>query len=243
MLTHRLTSPWNFKQGFLILLSFVVLYLALSAGHMIWVKYTVGVEQYLTKQTDFFVKVMITSQAIKALAIILVIGLIATKYYRVSWHALGFKATSWRWVCIAIVAAILAFIVRLYLMKWLATEVPAWVKFMQPPLQDLSLSNASLATYLLLTIIITPVVEEIFFRGFLFQWMSSNRPVWLAAIVSSIMFGVSHIVPPQAIAAAVLSLVIIVLFVCSGSIWPAIVAHVVNNTLSVGYNLMLHLND
>ena len=126
-------------------------------------------------------------------------------------------------------------------MQWIAAEVPDWTKFMQPPLKDLSMSGVILSAFLILTVIITPVVEEIFFRGFLFQWMSSNRPVWLAAIISSVMFGVSHIVPPQAIAATILSLVIIVLYVYSGSIWPAIVAHVVNNALAIGGNLLIHL--
>ncbi|WP_373286091.1 hypothetical protein [Lacimicrobium alkaliphilum] len=32
--------------------------------------------------------------------------------------------------------------------------------------------------------------------------MASRRPVWLAAIISSIIFGASHIIPSQAISAA-----------------------------------------
>ena len=90
MLTHRLSSPWNFKQGFFILVSFVGLYLTLSATHMLWVKHTIGVQQYLASQTDFYIKVMVASQCVKAFAIILVIGLLATRHYQVSWRALGF---------------------------------------------------------------------------------------------------------------------------------------------------------
>ena len=87
--------------------------------------------------------------------------------------------------------------------------------------------------FLVTTILVTPFAEEIFFRGFLFKWMSGHRPIWLAALVSSTLFGVMHILPPQAISAALLALVLCWLYWRTGSIWPAIAAHVVNNALGV----------
>jgi len=242
MFTQRLESPWNFSQGFLILITFVAVYFALNTGHMIWVKSTVGFKQYLQTDTDFYTKVMIMSQLSKAAAIFLAIWFVALKRHRLNWQTIGFVCTSRKWLLLAIVLAVAGFMLRVLLMRWMAVEVPGWVKFMQPPIAKLDLSFWTLAGFLIITVLITPFAEEIFFRGFLFRWMAHRRPIWIAAIVSSLMFGASHIVPPQAIAAALLSLIIIYLFVKSGSIWPAIVCHIVNNALSIGGNLLASAN-
>ncbi|WP_144392495.1 CPBP family intramembrane glutamic endopeptidase [Pleionea sediminis] len=238
MFHYRLSSPWNFKQGFLILISFILLYFGLSAAHMIWVKSTLGFEEYLKNDTDFYTKVLIFSQLTKAIAIAIAITFVGLKRYQLNWEVLGFRSTTRSWITIAILLAIAGFICRFLLMKWLSVEVPAWVKFMQPPLQDLNISSVTLFFFLILTVVITPVVEETFFRGFLFQWMTQKRPVWIAAVISSLMFGASHIVPPQAIAAVIMSFIFIFLFVASRSIWPPIIAHVINNALSIGGNML-----
>ena len=234
--------PWNFKQGFLILVSFTLLYISLSALHMVWVKSTIGFDEYIKNDTDFYTKLLIAGQSIKAVAIFLTIYFIALKRYQLNWHQLGFVPTTKRWLLMAVLVAIVGFFLRLLLMKFMAYEMPEWARFMKPPLHNLHISGAVLGAFLLLTIIITPVVEEVFFRGFLFQWMSGHRPVWLAAIVSSLMFGVSHIIPPQAISAALMSLMIIALYVYSRSLWPAIVCHMFNNALSIGGNILARMD-
>jgi len=238
ILTQRLHSPWTKGQGFLILIAFLLLYMGLSAGHMLIVKSTVGFKEYLKNDTDFYTKILISGQLIKAFAIITVIGFIALKRYRLNWTALGFVKTTRKWISIAIIVALLGLFLRLLLMKWMATEMPNWVPLMQPPLKDLAVNLTSLMLFLALTIVITPIVEEIFFRGFLFQWFAGRKPVWLAALISSAMFGASHIVPPQAISAALMSFAILYLFVASGSLWPPIVCHMVNNLISIGGNLL-----
>ncbi|WP_196138949.1 CPBP family intramembrane glutamic endopeptidase [Aliikangiella sp. G2MR2-5] len=238
MLNQRLESPWNFSQGLLVLVTFIVLYIALTAAHMLWVKSTVGFEVYLKSDTDFYTKVLMSGQIFKGLAILAAIWFMALKRHRLNWTSLGFVSTTKKWLAIALLVACLGFVLRLLLMKWLAVEIPGWTRFMQPPLKDLSLSGITLALFLLLTVILTPIVEEIFFRGFLFRWMANRRPVWLAAVISSAMFGASHIVPPQAISAALMSFLIIYLYVKSGSIWPAIFCHIVNNAISFCGNLL-----
>lgn len=242
ILTQRLHSPWTKGQGFLILIAFLLLYMGLSAGHMLIVKSTIGFKEYLKNDTDFYTKILISGQLIKSFAIITVISLIALKRYKLNWTALGFVATHRKWIGIAVLVALLGIILRFLLMKWMATEVPSWIPLMQPPLKDLAVNISSLILFLLLTVLITPLVEEIFFRGFLFQWFAGRKPVWLAALISSAMFGASHIIPPQAISAALMSFVIVYLYVASGSIWPPIVCHITNNLISISGNLLASAN-
>ena len=66
----------------------------------------------------------------------------------------------------------------------------------------------------------------------------AGRPVWLAAIISSVMFGAAHILPPQAISAALMALILCWLYWRTGSVWPAIAAHITNNALGIGLGLV-----
>jgi membrane protease YdiL (CAAX protease family) len=56
--------------------------------------------------------------------------------------------------------------------------------------------------------------------------------------VSSVMFGVAHILPPQAISAVLMALILCWLYWRTGSIWPAVVAHITNNALGISLGLI-----
>ncbi len=74
--------------------------------------------------------------------------------------------------------------------------------------------------------------EELFFRGYA---LSKLRQVggWGAAVaVTALLFGFIHFDPVHSTAAAAMGLFLGVATVASGSVWPAVVAHVVNNTLA-----------
>jgi membrane protease YdiL (CAAX protease family) len=121
----------------------------------------------------------------------------------------------------------------LLLAKYWALTLPGWARMMQP--LYLWRADELFATLALAVtaIVITPIAEEIFFRGFLLQWMATHRPLWLAMLISSLIFGASHIVPPQMISAALMSLLIAWLYWRSASLWPSIVCHAINNALGV----------
>lgn len=135
--------------------------------------------------------------------------------------------------------AVAGFLLRIVLAKLMVFALPDWAAFAAAPIELAATNWLQLTFFLMMTVLITPVAEEIFFRGFLFQWMASRHRLWLAALISSVMFGASHIIPPQAISAAIMSLLIIYLFVTSKSLWPPIVCHIVNNLLSVSGNLLI----
>lgn len=86
-------------------------------------------------------------------------------------------------------------------------------------------------------------LEEVIFRGMLFQGMRKNH-VLSAVIVSSLTFGMGHIVnlllgEPvldtmlQLVYASAIGFCYTAVFLVSGSIWPCILSHVVVNSTSV----------
>jgi membrane protease YdiL (CAAX protease family) len=102
------------------------------------------------------------------------------------------------------------------------------------------LSEGPFAFVLLLALagIVAPFVEELFFRGFLFGLYRRRQPLWVAYLVSSLLFTVLHLEPtrmtvPQMAGLSVgifmLALMLAWLYEHTGSLYPAIVAHAVNN--------------
>jgi uncharacterized protein len=81
-------------------------------------------------------------------------------------------------------------------------------------------------------VIAAPFLEEILLRGivldgFLKQYAPAKAIVW-----SAVLFGVMHLIPVQVVNAFVLGLALGWLYYRTGSLWPGICLHFVNNALS-----------
>jgi membrane protease YdiL (CAAX protease family) len=94
------------------------------------------------------------------------------------------------------------------------------------------------ALLLIAAAVVAPFVEELFFRGFLFGLYRRRQPLWLAYVASSVLFTVLHLEPTRMNGAqmAGLSVGIFMLAILldwvyqhTGSLYPGIVAHAVNN--------------
>lgn len=82
--------------------------------------------------------------------------------------------------------------------------------------------------------VMAPIAEELVFRGLLYGWLRGFLPFVLVAILTSALFGLAHGEWAHAIAAGLLGLVLAIIRERSGSLWPAITAHVINNLVAVG---------
>lgn len=234
---QRLESPWSGKEGFVILLSFIGLMAALTYGHMLVIKHTLGFEAYLGHGPRLPPSLLLTSQWLKATAILVVLAWLALRRKQLNWQALGLKSCRGVWFIWAIAIPFLALPLMALLTKTLVYAQPAFARFTGSRYGWRDGPPAVMLALLLTTTLVTPIVEELFFRGFLFRWMAARRPLWLAVTVSSAMFGASHIVPAQVIVASLMSLALIWLFLKSGSLWPCIVCHTVNNGIGVALGM------
>jgi membrane protease YdiL (CAAX protease family) len=102
------------------------------------------------------------------------------------------------------------------------------------------LSEGPLAFSLLLiaAAVVAPFVEELFFRGFLFGVYRRRQPLWLAYLVSSLLFTILHLEPNRmnvtqmaglSVGIFMLALMLAWLYQHTGSLYPSILAHAVNN--------------
>ncbi len=82
---------------------------------------------------------------------------------------------------------------------------------------------------------LAPLAEEVFFRGFFYGGLRSRMPVWAAALASGAFFGVIHITTGNlavVVQLTVLGIVLALLYERTGSLWPPIAVHLVNNALA-----------
>jgi membrane protease YdiL (CAAX protease family) len=84
-------------------------------------------------------------------------------------------------------------------------------------------------------VVLAPVAEEIFFRGFFFAGLRSRWSLWPSALLSGAIFGLVHAPtgPTAAIPLAGLGVGLAWLYNKTGSLWPSMLAHFLNNALAI----------
>lgn len=81
--------------------------------------------------------------------------------------------------------------------------------------------------------IIPAVCEEITFRGFIFSGLLQNKGRMRAVLLTALIFGFSHGILQQSIAATLLGILLGWVTLRTGSIFPALIVHTINNAMSV----------
>ena len=98
-------------------------------------------------------------------------------------------------------------------------------------------STIALLAVAVLVTVVAPVAEEFFFRGFFFTALRNWRGVWPAAIVTGLVFGGIHAGSADAtylLPLAFFGFALCLLYVRTGSLYPCIALHCVNNSLAFG---------
>jgi membrane protease YdiL (CAAX protease family) len=100
--------------------------------------------------------------------------------------------------------------------------------WMDDSLEGVGQGNLLLA--LIGIVILPPLVEEITFRGILLERFAVKWRLGVAIIVSAILFGILHADP---VGAGMFGVVTALLYLRTGSLWPGIIIHFVNNLVAV----------
>lgn len=85
---------------------------------------------------------------------------------------------------------------------------------------------------------ITPLSEEIFFRGFIFRGLLPKMGPWLAIVVSALVFSVFHLHFGVMIPIFITGFLLAWLYWRTGSLWASIGAHAGQNALAIGLQVL-----
>jgi membrane protease YdiL (CAAX protease family) len=81
--------------------------------------------------------------------------------------------------------------------------------------------------------VVAPFVEEVFFRGFVFAGLRQRLGWKQATLASAGLFALAHFIPTSILPIFILGLIFAYLYQLSGSIWPAILMHMLTNTIAL----------
>jgi len=80
---------------------------------------------------------------------------------------------------------------------------------------------------------VAPVVEEMVFRGAILRALLQKKwNPWIAIFISAAIFGIIHMNLTQGVSAFVVGIFMGWLFYRTRSIWPGVILHLMNNTIS-----------
>ncbi|BBG00114.1 MULTISPECIES: CPBP family intramembrane glutamic endopeptidase [Pseudonocardia] len=155
-----------------------------------------------------------------------------------SLEAFGVRATTLRWLLIGVGGGVLAFVlVRILGIVMFALGIVP--ENIQESYTDAGSAGAwSVALSLVFLALLTPLGEELIFRGVLTTALLRYGAV-VAVVGSALVFALMHGLNAVFFTALIVGLVAGELRRRSGSIWPAVAAHAVNNALAQAIALAL----
>lgn len=159
-----------------------------------------------------------------------------TKY---NFAFLRIRAVDWRMMALSVVglAALMP------ITWWLGSinsqlPLPEWLEQLEQSQMDMieQVIEQDLGlVFLLLMMAVTPAIcEEIMFRGYIQRQFERSMGVAGAIILTGIIFGLYHLRLTQALPLALIGIYLSYLTWRTGSLWPAVVVHFVNNAFSIG---------
>lgn len=157
------------------------------------------------------------------------IWLVMIVWRKRTWRELGFRPLTSRWIRISLWLSIGLMILRVIIGTLIAVNFPSLAEGLEEML--FSPDNGLLTTIaiIILTAIIVPIWEELFFRGFLYKWSRNRLGIWMGISLNAVLFGLVHVIPLQVFLAAVMGFALAWVYERSNSLWAPILMHMFNN--------------
>jgi len=173
------------------------------------------------------------------LLLLVPVWLLTVRKYGVGWDTLGLRSFKWEMLGLGCGLMLLSLAFNLVFGLFLGL----FGLRIQPDLAPIFAQLSSPWLLLLGGAVVAPIVEEIFFRGFVFAGLRPRYGWQRAAVVSSVLFALIHLIPTAIIPIFILGYIFAYLYQRSNSIWPAILMHSATNALALGAAFMVARTD
>jgi len=148
----------------------------------------------------------------------------------IHWKHLGFGKFDWNTMglgCGLLIAGYLIILLHNVLLQALGVDTQG------DEILEIFNKLESPVWFFLVGAVFAPIVEEIFFRGFLFQGFRQKYGWVNAALLSSAVFAVAHLDPVALIPTFVLGAVLAYVYHRSNSVWPGVILHFLVNAFGL----------
>ena len=161
-------------------------------------------------------------------------AVVAMAVARRGWEMFGLRRVSMRWLLLGGVGVgILGFVLKI-LPMYAYTAVTGDDSNPQEALAVAASESGALEILPILISVglLVPLAEEVLFRGVLYAWLR-RWGVPVAVVVSALIFGLFHGLNVIFFVGLVIGGLNAILYERSGSLWPAVISHAVNNSAAV----------
>ena len=177
----------------------------------------------------------VLSALIYVLSISIVMGVPwLVRKYRTTKAELGIdKALTWTDVLLA-PAGFIVYIILSYFLTSISLHILPFYNADQ--VQDTGFSGLGQGFEYVLAfatlVIIAPISEELLFRGYLLGKLRKHVSTWLAILITSLLFGAIHLAWNVGVDVFALSIVLCLLRIRTGRLWPSILLHMIKNAIA-----------
>ena len=218
--------PWRTRQVVLGIVAVGVLSVPAAA-----------IAVYIGRQTGQYEEAVSTWLGVHLLGLVVLgaVWYLGIRTFDARWGALGFRPAavpSPKAVLLAVstlAASLAASVIYVLIIDLIDAEV------LSPPdiSPDIAFPGlAAVFTFQALAVV-TPVVEEMFFRGFIFAGLAPRLGVGRAMVVSSVVFSLFHLDIGVFVPIFMTGLLLAWLYQRTGSLWPGVLAHAGQNALAL----------
>ncbi len=166
-------------------------------------------------------------------SLLLVVWLLALARYNLRWQDLGYRPFAGsRDLLFSLVALLVGLAAsRVYFFGAILTGQ----KVLLPPSLPAILPSGGveLALFAVVAVLITPVAEEAFFRGFVFAGIGRRFGVAKGAIISALLFSIAHVHIGLLVPTFLLGLILAWLYLKTRSLWNCAITHFAFNALAL----------
>ena len=164
------------------------------------------------------------------LGIAVILGLVVRRR-RAGVGELGWRVPRLAWIAVAVPAAAVAYLLLTLIGDLTQALFPAAQNGQIPEVQGEYGHFVGLA--IPAVSVVAPIVEETFFRGFIYGWMRRRLNVPAAAVLSGCFFALVHFQPVIFVPLAILGAGLALLYEYSGSLLPGMVVHGLFNLVEI----------
>lgn len=166
-----------------------------------------------------------------------IVWAMTVRKYRVGWYTLGFRKPVGQHNVILVGLAILISLTLTSVYVILVTQLS--IEFLTPEIIPEKLRGEGLIRRFVMLCAIAcwvPLVEEVFFRGFLFQGLAYRYGIILGAIISSMAFAIAHLDVGATFPIFITGLLFTFLYKKSQSLWTPMAAHMGQNLFALAFS-------
>ena len=167
-----------------------------------------------------------------SLFLLWMIYVVVVHRYDCSWRMVGVRPVTWQWLAaVPFLFALLTFCYVLMLRGAVAVWGPTvqWHTGLTSSTKDATHVPLLEAIVIVNNVLLTPISEELLFRGVFYQALRRTMPVGSAIAISAVVFALMHMSLVMFVPFVLMGVMLGLVFEWSGSLIPTIMLHACNN--------------